>query len=257
MGLGTTSERIAYANSRLNSAYTHGSIVYPRTEYNYDTYKEFDFYPHPKINEFDEFALPLKFKRYPFIKDAIPVELSNHRIATAATLQNTISWLDGFYDDNLRPLSAVAEREINIKLDKFYDHLEYLDKTYKTKTIRTEDGSFDIDKISKDGYVARMKMEIMPFRIPLHPTPQLLAEVKKAKADTRKKKRSQDVKSFTKIESKFLEVSTIDHALSLFQKRNLGVFYLRKKAEQMMRENFVLKEEQFVEETLKSLSATK
>ncbi|HHO42394.1 MAG TPA: hypothetical protein ENN12_03440 [Epsilonproteobacteria bacterium] len=243
MIIAKTVDRARMANNRLNNAYTKGSIVYPRTEYNYDLYKDFDFYPHPPIPQFDVFSTPLKYKKYPLIKDTLPVEMSNHKLSTAATLLGTMEWIDQFYDDNLKPRSSTVRKSIEVRLDKFYDHLEYLDKTFKTETIRTEDGGFDIDMISKDGYVARMKMDIMPFRIPIQPTPQLFRKIKKTNATARKRKRNQDTNSYKDIRERMIETPSIDKALELFQKRSLGLFYLRRKAEHLMRESFLMQQD--------------
>ena len=243
--MGTTIARIQRAGYRLIKAYSSGNTVYPRVDADYNRYKAYDFFPHPPLDRFDEHAFPLRYKRYPFIKDAMPVELSNYKIATASTVEGIIKWLDRYYDDDMKPRGKKEEREISKKLDNFYDHLERLSKQYGEQTLKDESGRFDVDKIAKDGLASRMKMPIETFSFRRRLVPgkesdaKLLAQIKNAEKERKRQaKRRESKRNFAGLKPP-KRVKSISEAVSFFFLFRFGPMYLARKSQLLMRRLFV------------------
>ena len=238
----SVSDTVSSASSRLNAAYSRGAIVYPRVFNDYNDAREFVFFPHPPIPQFDEFSVPLRYSKYPLIIDAIPVELSNENIATAATLEGIVSWLDKYYTYDMQPRTPKLEKEIEEKVSKMYSHLSRLSKEYGDPvSMRGKDGKFDVNRIAKDGVAARFKMEIMPFRIRLKPSPEVRREIIAAKRAQRKKKRGNDIDSFVGLREKIVDVKKFEEAIAMYAKKTYGVLYLRRKADRLAKKRLLAK----------------
>lgn len=218
--------RMDKAISKLDRSYTKGLVQYPRVANNYIETIRFFEHPHPPLQPFDEYATPLAHSEYPFTKELCALELTNAGISTPATLFYNVRNVDKYFDGNLQPRAGKA-KELDYKLDCFYDHIETLISHYGESALG-ENGEPDVNILAKDGLVSQFVMDITPFQIMLHPSPERQKEV-----DSEQKKDIRDdiLNLSPIIEEKKIKVKSLDEAHALFKKKRLLMKRLKEQRE--------------------------
>lgn len=230
---------------KLNSAYRRGQTPYPRTEVDYLNRKEGDFMPHPKLAKYAEYCHPLNFSRYPLSMATVPLELTNQRISTPATLVANCKKVDDFFEEREGKLFPKKEKadELEFKLSIFYSHLEDMKLKYGD-SICNEDGTIAIDKVTKDGAVARRNPNIVVYKLKLEPSAFRRDAVKSYGGRKKKRDNVENFKTGKEIEIKknnynfLIEEYLARKKLSdyLLRKRNMEYVKMKMKEEEKRRE---------------------
>ena len=227
--------RIQSASHKLRKSYSRGLIPYPRTDWSYIQEKPFDFHAHPPIPHFDEYSLPLSFPDYPFIKETMPLELTNARIVSASTIINVMTMVDVFYDDDMQP-NPFKKKELQTVMEGFYKHIEELHSMYGEDVIGGSDGKpIKYENIMPDKNTSKMSMKIIPYRIELAPSPKRAEKVKERSKKYKKRVRD-DIENFTSLKDEAIPVKSLEEALVSFRKKRMGMEFLRKQRELIRRQ---------------------
>jgi len=204
------------ASNSMSGAYGRGETVYPRVGNDYIDETPYPEHAHPPLTRFDDFAYPLQQSSYPLSKETIPLELANTGIATPATLMNNLKTVDRFFDKQL-DLRGDRREEFSNKMEAFHQFLES-EYSVMGEEMLGEDGYPDVNKIAKDGYVAKLDLGMSVYRVPLAPSP----ERRKKSRDNPKKKIRDDIDNYTEeVKKKAVIVSSFEEALIIQRKKKL------------------------------------
>lgn len=225
-------KRVRDALNSAKKAYLTGKTPYPRVDNLYNDSKQFEFYPHPPLEEFDGYSKPLAFDGYHFNKDTALLELSNLEISTPATLETMSLMIDEYFDESMNLLPRM-ERECHKKLDGYYKFIDWVnDREFGSGEITPTNIS---NTMGKDGAVAYFPMSVTPFQIKLSPDftkDRIKREEEANKAEIEKDKNSTykmkfGTGNFKKIEKKITPVDNIIEAIKLHKDVLAMIEYLK------------------------------
>ena len=178
-------------------AYVKGEVAYPRVGHNYIELSNLKFYeyPHPPLEEFDEYSISLQEDSYLLDKRTVPLWLTHKNIATPATLIENYRFIDKFITDGFEFRNIVEKNDLIYKLELLIEQMAIDNQLPYYKDI--EDGFleknkdidiFDIDfdnleqededkilkllnSISSDGEIQHnVNMQITPYSIIIEPS---------------------------------------------------------------------------------------
>jgi len=110
---------------KICMAYIKGEIAYPRVGHDYIVLQELKFYeyPHPPLEEFDEYSTPLENDSYILNKKTLPLWLTHKNIATPATLIENYHFLDKFISDTFQLREIVEKKDLEYKLELLMEEM--------------------------------------------------------------------------------------------------------------------------------------
>jgi len=204
---------ISMAVKNLNKAYLDGNIIYPRVNNSYIPTHEFQFYPHPPLNEFDNYSTPLLFREYEMTRESLLLYLNEKGLLLPSKILNTYNFINKYVDYDLK-IRNMYKDEVNKKVDIYKEFKE----KHGIKNIITSTKF-------KESQVYYYPMELTPFKIKLTPETVKKKDKKKKfvssqirRASDYNIKQKHNINAFVGLKNGAINVNNIDEAVEMYKK---------------------------------------